>query len=283
MIIVKHKAELNSLLERERLNGLQIGFVPTMGALHQGHLSLLQQSIEENDKTVCSIFVNPTQFNNPEDLTKYPRQLEQDIKMLESIHCDYLFAPHTEEMYSDNEQSINFDFGKLEQVMEGANRPGHFQGVATIVKKLFEAVKPDKAYFGKKDYQQLMIIKSLQQQYQLSPKIVACEIVREADGLAMSSRNQRLSPQQRKEAPQIYQTLLQAKKLCKSLSVNQLKDWITKQINANPLMSLEYFEIANSENLQSIDDWNYSKSVMGFIVVNMNDIRLIDNINLCTD
>lgn len=280
MIVTKSKRELFSLLEKERSNDKSIGFVPTMGALHNGHLNLVKQSINENDISVCSIFVNPTQFNNPEDLTKYPRQLEKDIKMLESVNCDYLFVPEVEEMYYENDEKINFNFGKLETVMEGADRPGHFQGVATIVKKLLEIVKPNKAYFGKKDYQQLMIIKSLQKQYDLNSEIVACEIVREDDGLAMSSRNQRLSVSQRTEAPFIYKTLKKAQSWCKNLSVNDLKTKVSNEINANPEMKLGYFEITNSEDLQPIENWEETSKAMGFIVVNMGDIRLIDNIIL---
>jgi pantoate--beta-alanine ligase len=280
MIITKSKKELYSFLKKERKNSLSIGFVPTMGALHQGHLKLVKQCVKENDVSVCSIFVNPTQFNNAEDLTKYPRQLQDDISLLESVNCDYLFAPDVDDMYPANENKIDFNFGKLELVMEGANRPGHFQGVATIVKKLFEIVNPHKAYFGKKDYQQLLIIKSLTQQYNLSPKIIGCDIVREEDGLAMSSRNQRLSPAQRKEAPFIYNTLKGAKTKTNDYSVEDVKLWVTKKINSNPFMEIEYFEITNSKDLQPISNWNDSEETMGFIVVNMGDVRLIDNIQL---
>jgi pantoate--beta-alanine ligase len=280
MIITKSKKELNSFLKKERKNSQSIGFVPTMGALHQGHLKLVKQCVKENDISVCSIFVNPTQFNNPEDLTKYPRQLQVDINLLESVNCDYLFAPDVNEMYPADEDKIDFNFGKLELVMEGANRPGHFQGVATIVKKLFEIVNPHKAYFGKKDFQQLLIIKSLTQQFNLSPEIIGCDIVREEDGLAMSSRNQRLSPAQRKEAPFIYKTLKESKTKTNDYSVEDVKQWVTEEINSNPFMEIEYFEVTNSKDLQPISNWNDSDETMGFIVVNMGDVRLIDNIQL---
>ncbi len=280
MKIAKSKKELIAFIENDRINSKKIGFVPTMGALHKGHLTLVEKSIFDNDITVCSIFVNPTQFNNPEDLTKYPRQLQDDIALLESVNCDYLFVPEVNEMYAKNENPINFNFGKLEMVMEGPNRPGHFQGVATIVKKLFEIINPDKAYFGEKDYQQLIIIKSLTKQYNLSPEIIGCEIVREADGLAMSSRNQRLNETQRFEAPFIYQTLKKAKTKVKKITVKDLKLWVKEVINNNPIMELEYFEIANAVDLQPINNWNDSISVMGFIVVNVGGVRLIDNIKL---
>lgn len=280
MIIFKHKSELISVLANDKFAGLSIGFVPTMGALHQGHLALIQQSINENDKSVCSIFVNPTQFNNPADLIKYPRQLEKDVKMLESINCDYLFMPEVEEMYSENEEKIIFNFGKLETVMEGADRPGHFQGVATIVKKLLEIVEPNKAYFGKKDFQQLMIIKSLQKQYNLSAEIIACDIVRDVDGLAMSSRNLRLNRAQRREAPLIYRTLCNAQELCKTHTIKDLIDWVSNEINSNPLMNLGYFEIADSDTLMPISSWGNYQKAMAFIVVNMGEIRLIDNVCL---
>lgn len=280
MIIIKNKTELNDILNIDKDAGSSIGFVPTMGALHQGHLTLLQQAIDENDKCVCSIFVNPTQFNNPEDLKNYPHDLIRDSKMLESIGCDYLFVPDVAEMYPKNEDKIIFDFGELEKVMEGADRPGHFQGVATIVKKLLEIIDPDKAYFGKKDYQQLMIIKSLKEQYRLKTEIIACDIVREIDGLAMSSRNQRLNALQRTQAPIIYRTLKNTQDLCSKLTVDELKDYVKTEINSNDMMDLVYFEITNPDTLLPIIKWNGANSFMGFIVVNMGDIRLIDNISL---
>lgn len=262
------------------MDGISLGFVPTMGALHNGHLALVKKSKLENDICVCSIFVNPTQFNNPKDLEKYPRQLDRDVSLLESVNCDLLFIPEVEEMYPEGEHEIRFNFGELESVMEGADRPGHFQGVGTIVKKLFDIVEPDKAYFGNKDYQQLLIIKSITQQYKLSPKIIGCDIVREDDGLAMSSRNQRLSTAQRLAAPQIYTVLKAAKGKNRTLDVESLKLWVAKQINNNELMELAYFEISDAETLEPIMKWGKNQRAMGFIVVNMGEIRLIDNIEL---
>lgn len=272
---------LHDTLSQDRGEGFSIGFVPTMGALHEGHLALVKQALSENHKCVCSIFVNPTQFNNPEDLKKYPRQEAEDIALLESIGCDYLFCPSVEEMYPENNPSkIIFDFGAIERVMEGADRPGHFQGVASIVKNLFEIVNPNKSYFGKKDYQQLAIIKSLASQYSLSTEIVGCDIVRENDGLAMSSRNQRLSSAQRKAAPFIYSVLLAAKKLSSKMTISELKQWVSDQINGHDLMKLGYFEISDAESLAPLLEWKKDKATMGFIVVYMGDVRLIDNIEL---
>ncbi len=269
---------LQNELNTHRSRGNSIGFVPTMGALHQGHLSLIHQAKSENDIAICSIFVNPTQFDNPTDLLLYPRQENQDIALLELANCDILFLPSVEEMYPADESTIIFNFGSLEQVMEGKNRKGHFQGVGTIVKKLFEIVMPNKAYFGKKDYQQWLIIQSLITQYQLSPQIIGCEIVRESDDLAMSSRNQRLSQEQRALAPNIYKTLKQSKELYKSMSVNDLISWVELSINEIQGMKLVYFELGDANTLMPIKKWTDAKSIMAFIVVQMGDIRLIDNI-----
>jgi pantoate--beta-alanine ligase len=259
--------------------GKSIGFVPTMGALHAGHISLIQESKANNDITIASIFVNPIQFNNKEDLEKYPNQIEKDIQMLEEENCDILFNPTVEEMYPTPDLT-EFNFGKLEKVMEGANRPGHFRGVAIVVKRLFEIIKPTKAYFGKKDYQQLLIVKSLVSQYNLSPEIIACNIVREEDGLAMSSRNKRLSFAQRRKAPSIYANLQKAKDLKEYLSPKQLKHWMHERYLGNEDFTLEYFEIADSETLESITEWDDNKNAIGFIVVHLGGVRLIDNIEI---
>ncbi len=280
MKILKTRKEVNNTLRNKLLNNASLGFVPTMGALHSGHLTLIKQAIDENDLSICSIFVNPTQFNNKQDLEKYPRTIEKDIQLLESINCDYLFLPTVEEMYPQGEENIQFDFGNLEKVMEGKDRPGHFQGVGIIVKKLFEIIQPTRAYFGKKDYQQLLIIKSLTKQYQLSPQIIACDIIREKDGLAISSRNQRLTVEQRKQAPEIYKVLQEAQKLSTTMEIEDLKNLVASKINSNPTMTLGYFQISNKENLQPINHWLSKGQQMGFIVVNMGDVRLIDNIEL---
>jgi pantoate--beta-alanine ligase len=280
MRTLKRKGEIKSLLEDYRNKEKSIGFVPTMGALHNGHLSLIKKAKEENDICVVSIYVNPTQFNNPNDLENYPRQLEEDTKLLEEVNCDILFVPKTEEMYPKNDDDIIFNFGKLENVMEGKFRPGHFNGVGTIVKKLLDIVKPNRAYFGKKDYQQLLIIKSVCKQYNINTEIIGCEIIREKDGLAMSSRNQRLSAKQREEAPYIYSVLEYSSIMGRRMQVTDLKDWVAKKINSNKEMDLEYFEICDANDLSVIEEWGNNQKVMGFIVVNMGDVRLIDNISI---
>ena len=280
MRTLKRKAEIKSLLEDYRNKEKSIGFVPTMGALHNGHLSLIKKAKEENDICVVSIYVNPTQFNNPNDLENYPRQLEEDTKLLEEVNCDILFVPKTEEMYPKNDEEIIFNFGELENVMEGKFRPGHFNGVGTIVKKLLDIVKPNRAYFGKKDYQQLLIIKSICKQYNIDTEIIGCEIIREKDGLAMSSRNQRLSAKQREEAPYIYSVLDYSSIMGRRMQVTDLKDWVAKKINSNIEMDLEYFEICDANDLSVIEEWGNNQKAMGFIVVNMGDVRLIDNISI---
>jgi pantoate--beta-alanine ligase len=277
MKIFKTVTEMESAMRKLRDEDRSIGFVPTMGALHEGHLSLIRQAKAENDIAVCSIFVNPIQFNNPDDLAKYPQQIEKDIQMLEEIDCDYLFNPDVDEMYPEPD-TTEFDFGYLEQVMEGVNRPGHFRGVAVVVKRLFEIIKPHRAYFGKKDYQQLLIVKSLVEQYNLTPEIIACAIVREKDGLAMSSRNKRLSFSQRRKAPAIYANLQKAKELREYLSPEQIKHWMYERYSKSEDFALEYFEVADADSLQPIENWEDSQRPMGFIVVHMGAVRLLDNI-----
>ena len=266
-------------MQEQRNIGKTIGFVPTMGALHEGHLALMQQAKEENDLLVVSVFVNPIQFNKSSDLEKYPRNLEQDKKLLERVKCDILFAPTVEEMYP--EPIIKeYDFGMLGKVMEGANRPGHFNGVAIVVKKLFDITIPNKAYFGEKDFQQLAIIKKLVAMEHLNLEIVPCPIVREFDGLAMSSRNERLTAQQRKNAPFIYKTLQQALKMTASKSVMEVKSWVENEFSSNDAFGLEYFEVGDAVDLQQVKDWKGTKNIMGFVVANMRNVRLIDNIRL---
>lgn len=257
-----------------------IGFVPTMGALHQGHLSLIEKARSENDRVVVSIFVNPTQFDKAEDLLHYPRTLESDLALLEESGCDYVFAPTPEDIYNSDIKSLRFNFGGLESAMEGKHRKGHFDGVATIVKKLFEIVVPDTAYFGEKDFQQLQIIKKLVAQYKLPVKIIACPIYREMDGLAMSSRNTRLTPEQRNEAPFIYKTLKKARQLFKDQSIDKVIAWVENEFKNNPVLSLEYFEIADSTSLQSAKRKSKKARYRAFIAVYADTIRLIDNIAL---
>ncbi|HPF50470.1 MAG TPA: pantoate--beta-alanine ligase [Draconibacterium sp.] len=254
-----------------------IGFVPTMGALHEGHLSLVKRSVAENQSVVVSIFVNPTQFNDPKDLERYPRTLEADLALLKHTGCKFVFAPTVDEVYPE-EDTRKFNFGKLEKVMEGKFRPGHFNGVAQVVSRLFDMVKPDKAYFGLKDFQQLAIIKNMVKQLDLPVEIVPCEIVREKSGLAMSSRNELLSPEQRENAVLISKTLFRAKELITEKNVNDLRNWVVGEINKNPYLDVEYFEIVDDEQLQTVTDWNEKNTKVGCIAVFCGKIRLIDNI-----
>ena len=278
MMVAQKIKELQQQILVLREKG-SIGFVPTMGALHRGHLSLVEQAARENPVVVVSIFVNPTQFNDPADLQRYPKNLGADLELLETTPCDLVFAPSPEEVYPEPD-TRKFYFGQLEAVMEGTHRPGHFNGVAQVVTKLFEMVKPDKAYFGLKDFQQLTIIQDLVQQLEYGIEIVTCPIVREKNGLAMSSRNELLSPKERETASLIYETLEKAKNLTGSKSVQELVDWVKKTINKNPLLSVEYFEVVDSKNLLPVNNWNGNKKTVGCIAVRCGKIRLIDNIFL---
>ena len=269
---------VKEFLSVKKGEGKTTGFVPTMGALHEGHLELMRRAKKENDLLAVSVFVNPIQFNNPEDLEKYPRDLEKDKQLLESVGCDVLFAPEVAEMYPEEEVTENFDFGKLEQVMEGAFRPGHFNGVAVVVKRLFNIIEPNKAYFGEKDFQQLAIIQKLTEMEKIPVTVVPCPIVRETDGLAMSSRNQRLTPEERKIAPFIYQTLKQAVELKNSMSPNEVKQWVIERFSDEPQFTPEYFEIADDRLLQPVFNWKDAEGVVGFIAVFLGKVRLIDNI-----
>jgi pantoate--beta-alanine ligase len=269
--------ETSHYLSRQKAEDMQIGFVPTMGALHEGHLSLMQQAKEENDLLAVSVFVNPIQFNNAADLEKYPRDMDRDRKLLEQIGCDVLFAPDVEEMYPEPETTA-YDFGPLERVMEGASRKGHFNGVAIVVRKLFGIIGPQKAYFGEKDFQQLAIIQELVRQYKLPVEIVPCPIVREPDGLAMSSRNERLTAEERKIAPEIYRILQAAKAKIDELSPPELKKWVEEQFDKEPEFRLDYFEIADDTYLQPVENWDNNKGIMGFVAVFLGNVRLIDNI-----
>ena len=273
-------SETVKALEKERKSGKTIGFVPTMGALHEGHLSLIHESGKDNDITVCSIFVNPIQFNNKKDLEKYPRNLKEDLKLLQSAGCDYVFTPSTEEIYPEGTPLLDISFGTLDKVLEGKFRPGHFKGVAIVVKKLFEIVNHDQAYFGKKDYQQLLIIRRLIETLHLPVQIHACATFREPDGLAMSSRNLRLTIGEREMAPLIYQTLLRVKEKAGKLPVKELGKWAMKKINKNPAFNVEYFEIVDKNDLHRIESWKEKKNSMACTAVFLGDVRLIDNIEL---
>ena len=280
MIIFTEKHALKVYLSTLKAQDKTIGFVPTMGALHQGHLSLIKQAQQKNDVVIVSIFVNPTQFDNKEDLVKYPITLESDTKLLKSISCDVLFHPSVEEIYQENVVSENFDFDGLEHQMEGKFRDGHFNGVGTIVKTLFEIVEPDKAYFGQKDFQQFQIIKKMVEKHQLNLKIKGCKIFREKDGLAMSSRNTRLTKEYREIAPFIYKTLKKAKKKFTTENVEKVNEWVENQFKKEPLLELEYFTIADENTLETINKKESGKKYRAFIAVFAGEIRLIDNIQL---
>ena len=281
MEIYKLRTEVNDRINQLKSEGKTIGFVPTMGALHEGHLSLIRCSKKDNDITVVSIFVNPTQFNDPKDLERYPRMLDKDIEKLESEGVDILLAPDEKEMYPEPD-TRKFDFGHLDKILEGKYRPGHFNGVAQIVSKLFETIPADRAYFGKKDYQQYLIIKTLAAKYMpaIDIEIVPCPIIREKDGLAMSSRNMLLTPSQRESAKLISQMLFRAKELVDIFSVKELKQFVIDTINQDPNLKVEYFEIADADTLLPIEDWQYSRKPIALIAVYDGDIRLIDNIEL---
>ncbi len=282
MIIYTIGQNLTQYIQKLKDKGMRMGFVPTMGALHAGHLSLVDRSLSENDKTVVSIFVNPTQFDNPEDLAKYPRFLERDLYMLEKRNPEMIvYAPVPEDIYGQKVEAKKYDHGGLDRVMEGKFRPGHFDGVATVVHKLFEIVKPDRAYFGEKDFQQLQIIRRLVETQNLPVEIVPVEIVREEDGLAMSSRNIRLKREQRAHAPFIYQTLQKAREWTEaSLSPEEIKKKITDLYKDHPVLKLEYFEIAEEKSLMPTRQFEKEKHYRAFIAVFAGDIRLIDNIRL---
>jgi pantoate--beta-alanine ligase len=270
--ITQLQAELS---DNKRLDKT-IGFVPTMGALHQGHIALVKRSIAENEVTVVSIFVNPTQFNDKSDLLKYPRTLDADCSLLQKAGCTYVFAPSVEEIYPEPD-TRQFEFGALAKVMEGQFRPGHFNGVAQVVSRLFGIVKPNRAYFGEKDFQQLAIIRELVKQLALNVQIVACPIVREPDGLAMSSRNTRLDDTERREALRISQTLFESKKKRNDYTVQALKIWVKEQIDNVSGLQLEYFEIVDGNSLQSIEKWEETTYPVGCIAVFAGKVRLIDN------
>lgn len=266
------------LLEQIRREGKsQIGFVPTMGALHKGHLALIERAKMENDFVVSSIFVNPLQFNNSSDLINYPRTFDHDVELLKSYQCDMLFCPTVNEIYPEPQSKV-YDFGHLDTVMEGRYRPGHFNGVAIVVKRLFDIINPQKGYFGEKDYQQLAIIRKLVQLEQSGVEIVACSTIREVDGLAMSSRNARLSPDQRAKASLIYQILQQAKVLTKSHSVSEIKKFVVEKFDSEPIAKLEYFELSDAETLLPITDLHTRRKIVASVAAYFGDVRLIDNV-----
>lgn len=279
MKVLKSKKTLIDYVERQREMGKKIGFAPTMGALHEGHLSLYKAAKKENDEVISSIFVNPTQFNNPDDFQKYPKTLEKDIELLEKAGVDAVYVPNVDEMYPDGLNSKKYDFDGLENEMEGKYRPGHFDGVGTIVEELFRQVQPHNAYFGEKDYQQLAIIKKMVEKTKLPVKIHGVPTLREEDGLAMSSRNVRLTETQRKEATIIYETLTKVKEWFKVISLEEIKQKVT-DIFRNSNFELEYFVITDEETLKEANAIDEDKEYRAFIVAYADTVRLIDNMHL---
>lgn len=283
MKIFNTKQEIKRYLTAKKKENKTIGFVPTMGALHEGHLSLIEKAAKKNELVVVSIFVNPTQFDNHEDLIKYPKSIKIDTKLLESVSCDVLFIPSVEEIYENNISSEKFDFEGLEHQMEGKYREEHFNGVGTIVKTLFEIVAPNTAYFGQKDFQQLQIIKKMVKKHRLNVKIEGCRIFREEDGLAMSSRNIRLEKKHRAAAPFIYKTLKKVRENYTPENITKLTDWVNNQFKKHPLLDLEYFTIAEEKTLETPKNKESNKKIRAFIAVFAGNIRLIDNIRLKND
>lgn len=274
------KTKIRTHILELQAKGLKIGFVPTMGALHAGHISLIERAKSENDFVVCSIFVNPTQFNNKEDLKHYPRTFEKDAEMLAKAGCDLIFAPEAAEMYPTTESHEVWNFGALEHVMEGKFRPGHFNGVAMIVSRLFDCVLPNKAYFGEKDYQQLLVVKSMVAQRNYAIEIVGCPIKRETSGLAMSSRNMRLSPAENEAASFIFASLNKAKQLAKTTSAQNILAEIVNDYQQNTTLELEYFELADAETLAPIENWANHTEIRAFVAAQCGPVRLIDNLSI---
>lgn len=277
MKIVSSIKDLKNFLALEREKGKKVGLVPTMGALHAGHISLVKRCVAENDICVVSDFVNPTQFNDKHDLETYPRTLDADCALLEPVGCDYVFAPSVAEMYPEPDTRI-FNLGPVAEVMEGPRRPGHFNGVAQVVSKLFYIVEPDNAYFGEKDFQQIAVIREMVRQLNLPVHIVDCPIQREADGLALSSRNTRLTPEQRQKAPVIARTLKESTTFVPAKSVQEVIDYVVNTINQVPEMEVEYFEIVDGNTMQPIQNWSDTTYPVGCITVYCGEVRLIDNI-----
>ena len=277
MFIFSSKADCNKYIGELRSQGKTVGFVPTMGALHKGHASLMELSVSENNITVVSIFVNPTQFNDKNDLINYPRTWEADVNLCESLGVQMIFAPEVNEMYQGNEK-LDFDLGYLNTVMEGQHRPGHFDGVAQIVHKLFDVVRPNKAYFGLKDFQQLAVIKKLNRDFNFPIEIIECPIIREADGLAMSSRNVRLTESERLLAPSIYKILSESKRKMNLMNVTEAKNWVWSELSKISAFEPEYFEIVDGTELKPSESWSHKFGVYGCVALKLGKVRLIDNI-----
>ena len=277
MKVVNTVAELNAALAPLKREG--VGFVPTMGALHAGHRSLVERARRENDTVVVSVFVNPTQFNDKNDLKNYPRTPEADCAILEAAGADIVFMPTVEDIYPEPD-TRQFDFGLVDKVMEGATRPGHFNGVAQVVSRLFALVNPARAYFGEKDFQQIAVIKAMIEQLSIDVEIVECVIVRGEDGLALSSRNELLTPEHRAAAPHIYATISQCASKMESMSPEELTNWVVETIDSNPLLKTIYFEAVDARTMQRVEKWSDSERIQGCCAVQAGNIRLIDNIRI---
>ena len=277
MKVVNRVAELHAALASCPKEG--VGFVPTMGALHAGHRSLVERARRENDTVVVSVFVNPTQFNDKNDLRNYPRTPEADCAILEAAGADIVFMPSVEDIYPEPD-TREFDFGMVDKVMEGATRPGHFNGVAQVVSRLFAIVEPKKAYFGEKDFQQIAVIKAMVKQLGLDVEIVECPIIRDVDGLALSSRNTLLTPEYRAAAPHIYEVISQCAAKSKELSPAELTEWVIEQVEADGLLKVIYFQAVDATTLQQVTSWDESPRIQGCIAVQAGEIRLIDNVKI---
>lgn len=277
METITNSEELRRALGSRNRSG--IGFVPTMGALHAGHRSLVERARRECATVVVSVFVNPTQFNDKTDLKNYPRTPEADLRLLEEVGADYVFMPSVEEIYPEPD-TRTFDFGMIDKVMEGATRPGHFNGVAQVVSRLFDLVKPAKAYFGEKDFQQIAVIREMVRQLRIPVEIIPCPIVRGEDGLALSSRNTLLDTDHRTAAPYIYKVLKAAVEKSHQTTPDQLAAWVTAQVESNPLLKVIYFQVVDAATMQQVRTWEESPAIQGCIAVQAGDIRLIDNIKL---
>lgn len=277
--LFKRRKDIYAAILAEKAKGKSIGFVPTMGALHQGHISLIARSVAENDVSVSSVFVNPIQFNNKQDLEKYPRTLEDDIQKLDAAGCDMVFAPSMEEMYPEK-HSEQFHFGSLESVMDGASRPGHFNGVGVVVSRLFDICIPNKAYFGEKDYQQLMIIRELVRIRGFDIEIIGCPIIREADGLAMSSRNIRLKEEERAIAPVIYNTLNWIRAQAGKESVSIVLKRAGEMLSVHENINVEYVQLVNEKNLLPVNGWDETADIRAFVALFLGEVRLIDNMKI---
>lgn len=278
MKVFETAAALSAFVEGERAAGKTIGFVPTMGALHAGHISLVEQALSACDCCVVSVFVNPTQFNDPKDLASYPRTFAADAARLEAAGATAVLHPSVEEIYPAGREERTFEIGRVAEVMEGAHRPGHFAGVMQVVSRLFDIVRPDRAFFGEKDFQQIAVVRAMCRLIGSPVEIVSCPIVREADGLAMSSRNVRLSPEQRAKAPMIYRTLRESLTYAAGHTPTEVITWVTEQLDAIEDLRVEYFALVDADTLESINSWEDSERVQGCITVFCGEVRLIDNI-----